>query len=172
MYKEVANNKRKTVLMMLLFVILVAVLGWLFGEYTGRPAITPYVVIGALIYVAISYYSGSKLALAMNGAKQIEKRDNPRLWRIVENLAITEGFPTPKIYIIDDPALNAFATGRNPNNATVAVTSGLLQAMNDQELEGVMAHELGHVKNYDMRVNTIAFALAGIISMIGDFFWH
>lgn len=172
MYKEIAKNKRKTVLMMLLFVVFVAALGWLFGEYTGRPAITPYVLIGALVYVAISYYSGSKLALAMNKAKQIEKRDNPRLWRIVENLAITEGLPTPKIYIIYDPALNAFATGRNPNNASVAVTSGLLLTMTDQELEGVMAHELGHVKNYDMRVALVAFALVAVVSIMADTMWR
>lgn len=112
------------------------------------------------------------MALTINRAKEITKKDDPRLWRTVENLAITEGLPMPKVYIMNDLAPNAFATGRDPHHAAVCATTGLLKAMDDQELEGVMAHELGHVKNYDMRVNTIAFALAGIISMIADFFWH
>lgn len=172
MYSQIAANKRKTVLIILLFVAFVAGLGWLFGEYTGDPAITPYVLIGALVYVALSYYAGAKLALAMNGAHQIEKRDNPRLWRIVENLAITEGLPMPKVYVIDDPGMNAFATGRNPSSASVAATVGLLDALSDQELEGVMAHELGHVKNYDMRVALVAFALVAIVSILADMMWR
>lgn len=112
------------------------------------------------------------MALAINGAKEIQKSDNPRLWRTVENLAITEGLPMPRVYIMNDPSPNAFATGRNYDKAVVCATTGLLEIMNDNELEGVMAHELGHVKNYDMRVNTLAFALVGVISMIGDMFWH
>lgn len=168
MYSHIASNKRKTVVLMAFFVLFVGFLGWLFGEFTGRPAITPYVLIGALVYVLISYVSGSRLALAMNGARQIAKRDNPRLWRIVENLAITEGLPMPKVYIIDDPALNAFATGRNPNHASVAVTTGLLKVLNDNQLEGVMAHELGHIKNYDMRVSLMAFAMVAVVSLLAD----
>lgn len=168
MYSQITANKRKTVLLMLLFIGLVAGLGWLFGVYTGEPAITPYVLIGAAIYVLISYYSGSKLAMAMNGAKPIKKDDNPRLWRTVENLAITNGMPMPKIYIIDDPAPNAFATGRNPDHAIVGATSGLLEIMDDSELEGVMAHELGHVKNYDIRVSLIAFAMVAVVSLLAD----
>lgn len=168
MYSQIASNKRKTVLMMLIFVALAAGLGWLFGQYVGDPAITPYVLIGAAVYALISYYAGSKMALGLNGAHQIEKRDNPRLWRTVENLAITNGMPMPKVYIIDDPAPNAFATGRDPNHAVVGVTTGLLDMMDDQELEGVMAHELGHVKNYDIRVTLIAFALVAVISILAD----
>lgn len=168
MYSQIAANKRKTVFMMILFVGLVAGLGWLFGQYTGEPAITPYVLIGAAVYALLSYLAGSKMALAMNGAHQIQKKDNPRLWRIVENLSITEGLPTPKVYIIDDPAPNAFATGRDPHHAVVAATTGLLDKMDDKELEGVMAHELGHVKNYDIRVSMIAFALVAVISILAD----
>jgi heat shock protein HtpX len=168
MYQEIAANKRKTVLMMTLFVALVGGLGWLFGIYTGEPAITPYVLIGAAIYAFFSYLAGSKMALAMNGAHQIEKKDNPRLWRIIENLSITEGMPMPKIYVIEDPAPNAFATGRNPQHAVVGVTTGLLDIMNDNELEGVMAHEIGHVKNYDIRVSMVAFALVAVVSIIAD----
>jgi heat shock protein HtpX len=168
MYGEIAANKRKTVFMMVLFIGLVAGLGWLFGAYTGQPAITPYVLIGAVIYALLSYLAGSRLSLAVNGAQEITKKDNPRLWRIVENLAITEGLPMPKVYIINDPAPNAFATGRDPKHASVAATSGILDIMTDSELEGVMAHELGHVKNYDIRVSMIVFALVAVISLLAD----
>lgn len=106
----------------------------------------------------------------MNGAHEIRKKDNPRLWRIVENLSITTGQPMPKVYIIEDRAMNAFATGRDPNHSAVAVTTGLLELLEDNELEGVMAHEMGHIKNYDIRVAMIAFALVSIISLLCDFF--
>lgn len=168
MYSAIAANKRKTVFMMVLFVALVAGLGWIFGQFSGQPAITPYVLIGAGVYALLSYLAGSRVALAMNGAHEIQKRDNPRLWRIVENLSITEGLPMPRVYVIDDPAPNAFATGRNPKNAVVAATTGLLDIMDDKELEGVMAHELGHVKNYDIRVSMVAFALVAVVSIIAD----
>jgi heat shock protein HtpX len=168
MYSQIAANKRKTVGMMIIFIILVSVLGWFFGLYVGEPAITPYVLIGAAVYVLLTYYSGSKMATAINGAHEIEKRDNPRLYRIVENLSITEGMPMPKVYIIDDPAPNAFATGRDPRHAIVAATTGILALLDDQELEGVMAHEMGHVKNYDIRVSMIAFALVAVISIMAD----
>ena len=168
MYNQIAANKRKTILMMVVFVGLVAGMGWLFGEYIGSPAITPYVLIGALVYVALSYISGSRLALAVNGAHEIGKKDNPRLWRIVENLSITEGLPMPRVFIIDDPAPNAFATGRDPSHSAVCATTGLLDIMEDAELEGVFAHELGHVKNYDIRVSMIVFALVAVISVLAD----
>lgn len=169
MYNAIGANKRKTVILMAFFIALVAALGWLFGAYTDRPAITPFVIVGALFYTLISYLIGSKMSLAMNGAKEIKKSDNPRLWRIVENLSITEGLPMPKVYIIDDPAPNAFATGRNPQSAAVAATTGILELLDDSELEGVMAHEMGHVKNYDIRVSMVAFALVAVISILADF---
>lgn len=168
MYSAIADNKRKTAFMMFVFVVLVAGLGWLFGQIYGQPAITPYVLIGTLVYVLISYYSSSRLAMAMNGAHQIQKSDNPRLWRIVENLSITNGMPMPKVYIIKDPAPNAFATGRNPEHAIVGATTGILDMLDDSELEGVMAHEMGHVKNYDIRVSMVAFALVAVISILAD----
>ncbi len=168
MYNEIAANKRKTVFMMFMFIVLVAALGWLFGLYAGEPMITPFVLLGAGIYALISYFAGSRMALAMNGAHPIQKKDNPRLWRIVENLSITEGLPMPKVYVIEDPAPNAFATGRNPEHAVVAATTGLLDIMDDSELEGVMAHELGHVKNYDIRVSMVAFALVAVVSILAD----
>ncbi|MBA3758763.1 zinc metalloprotease HtpX [Candidatus Saccharibacteria bacterium] len=168
MYSAIAANKRKTALMMFVFVVLVAGFGWLFGQIYDQPLITPYVLIGALVYVLISYFASSKLAVAMNGAHEIKKSDNPRLWRIVENLSITNGMPMPKVYVIDDPAPNAFATGRDPNHAIVAATTGILDMLDDSELQGVMAHELGHVKNYDIRVSMIAFALVAVISIMAD----
>lgn len=153
---------------MVVFVLLVGGLGWLFSLYVGEPALTPYVLIGAGVYALISYLSGSRMAMAVNGAKEIKKRDNPRLWRIVENLAITEGMPMPKVCIMNDPAPNAFATGRNPDHAVVCATTGLMDIMDDSELQGVMAHELGHVKNYDIRVTMIAFSLVVVISLLAD----
>ena len=146
----------------------VGVLGWIFGQFSGNPSITPYVLIAALIYATIMYFMGSKLSLAVNQAQEIAKQDNPRLYRIVENLAITDGLPTPKVYIIDDPAPNAFATGRDPNHSMVCVTSGLLEIMDDKELEGVLAHEMGHVKNYDIRVSMIAFAMVAVVALLAD----
>jgi heat shock protein HtpX len=168
MYSQIASNKRKTYFMMVVFVALLALMGWIFSNYAGNASIFPYVLIGALVYVVISYYASSKMALAMNGAQEIQKSDNPRLWRIVENLSITNGLPMPKVYIIDDPALNAFATGRDPDHSVVAVTTGLLNLMDDSELEGVIAHEQGHIKNYDIRVSLIAFALVAVIGFLAD----
>lgn len=143
--------------------------------YSGEFYMTVGIFIGAIIYAAISYYSGSKAALALNGAKEVTDSTD-RLYKIVENLAITNGMPMPKVYLIDDPGLNAFATGRDPDHAMVAATSGLASKLTDPELEGVMAHELGHVKNYDIRVSLIAFALVAAIAVLSDiilrsFFW-
>lgn len=168
MYSEIAANKRKTVFLLMGFFALIAALAIIFGQAYGNNAITVGALIGAAIYALISYYGAAKMAVAMNGAKEIQKSDHPRLWRTVENLAITNGMPMPKVYIINDPALNAFATGRDPNHAIVAATTGLLETMDKQELEGVMAHELGHVKNYDIRVSMIAFALVAAVAIMAD----
>lgn len=170
MYEQISSNKRRTVFLMLFFLIILWALGYLIGRATGNPGFLFFLGLFSIGYSIVSYFAGAKMALAVNGAREIQKKDDPRLWRTVENLAITDGLPMPKVYIMDDPAPNAFATGRDYNHAAVCATSGLLQIMNDNELEGVIAHELGHVKNYDMRVNTLAFALVGIISMIADFF--
>lgn len=170
MYDQIASNKRRTIFLMIFFLLILWGLGFVIGKATGNPGFLFFIGLFSIGYSIISYFAGAKMALAVNGAKQIQKSDDPRLWRTVENLSITDGLPMPKVYIIDDPAPNAFATGRKPDKAAVAATTGLLDIMSDTELEGVIAHELGHVKNYDMRVNTIAFALVGIISMIADFF--
>ncbi len=168
MYGAIAKNKRNTVLIMALFIGLISAIGYFVSLYFGDSSITLWVVIGALIYSLIQYYAAGKLAVAMTGAQEIQKRGNPRLYRIVENLAITTGMPTPKIYVIDDPAPNAFATGRDPKHAIVAATTGIMDIMDDQELEAVMAHEMGHVQNYDIRVSMIAFGLVSAIALLSD----
>ncbi len=170
MYEAIAANKRNTILIMVLFVLIIGGLGWLASVIYKNASITYFVLGFATIYTLIQYYAAGKLVVAMTGAKQIEKKDNPRLYRTVENLSITTGLPMPKVYIINDPAPNAFATGRNPKKAIVAATTGLLDIMNDTELEGVIAHELGHVKNYDIRVSMIVFGLVSAIGMLADFF--
>lgn len=168
MYSEIAKNKRKTWAVMIVFVLFVGLLSYVISVIYGRPSLAISGLIFATVYAAISYYSGMKMSLAVNGAHEITKQDNPRLWRTVENLTIANGMPMPRVYIMDDPAPNAFATGRNPDHAAVCATTGLLNIMNDSELEGVMAHELGHVKNYDIRVSMIAFALSAVISILAD----
>jgi len=168
MYSEITSNKRKTVLILTGFVAFVGVLSWILGQMFG-PGTMYLVLIFGICYASISYFAGSKWSLAVNGAREIQKADNPRLWRIVENLAITDGLPMPKVYIMGDPAPNAFATGRDPNHSAVCVTSGLLNIMDDNELQGVLAHELGHIKNYDIRVSMLAFALAAVIAILADF---
>lgn len=172
MYSNIARNKRKTIYIFLFFIILIGALGYLLAEYLGHPVVTPFVLIGALIYALITYFAGAKMALAVNGAKEIQKKDNPRLWRIVENLAITNGMPMPKVCVMEDPAPNAFATGRDPKHAVVCATTGIMEIMNDSELEGVMAHEMGHIKNYDIRVSMYAFALVAVISLLADIILH
>ncbi len=169
MYSQIAANKRKTVFIMIAFVVVIAALAGLFSAYFGGNHSVFYGgLIGAVIYALITYYAGSKMSLAVSSAQEIQKTDNPRLWRIVENLAITDGLPMPRVYIIADPAPNAFATGRDPRHSAVATTSGLLDIMDDNELTGVLAHELGHIKNYDIRVSMIAFALTAVISLLAD----
>jgi heat shock protein HtpX len=168
MYSAIAANKRNTVLIMAVFIGLVSAVGWAISVYFGNGYLTPWIMAGAGIYALIQYFAASKLAVAMTGANEIQKSDNPRLWRIVENLAITNGMPMPQVYMIDDPAPNAFATGRDPQHAIVAATTGIMEIMNDRELTAVMAHEMGHVKNYDIRVSMIAFGLASALGILSD----
>jgi heat shock protein HtpX len=167
-YSAIAANKRNTVFIMAIFIVIIGVLGWIFSNLYRSPSFLYLAFIVAGVYALIQYFAAAKLALALNGAQEISKQDNPRLYRIVENLAITTGLPMPRVYIMDDPALNAFATGRDPKHSFVAVTSGLLAVMNDSELESVIAHELGHVQNYDIRVMMIVFGLVSAIGFIAD----
>ena len=168
MYKQIAANKRHTVFIMIAFVAFIGALGAAFAYFFGDWWVMAWVFGIAAIYAIIQYYLAGSLAVAMTGAKQITKRDNPRLYNTVENLSITAGLPMPKVYIINDAAPNAFATGRDPDHAIVAATTGLLDIMDNKELSAVMAHELSHVKNYDIRVSMITFGLVCLVGFISD----
>lgn len=168
MYKQIAANKRNTIFIMVGFVLFIAAIGAAFAYFFHDWWISVWVVVIALIYAVVQYFAAGSLAVAMTGAREIKKRDNPRLYNTVENLAITAGLPMPKVYIINDAAPNAFATGRDPEHAIVAATTGLLDIMDNKELTAVMAHELSHVKNYDIRVSMITFGLVCIVGFISD----
>jgi heat shock protein HtpX len=173
MYRAIAANKRNTVFIMIMFLVIIAAIAfavnyiWGSGQEGGY-GIFYAVVIGAGIYTVFQYFAAGSQALAITGAQQIQRADNPRLYNIVENLSITTGLPMPKVYIINDPAPNAFSTGRDPKHASVAATTGILDLMDDSELQGVMAHEMGHVQNYDIRVSTIVFGLVVAIGFLAD----
>lgn len=168
MYKQIAENKRRTVFIIIGFVLMIGAIAGLFAWFYGDVSIAIWTVIIAIIYAVFQYYASSSLAMAMTGAKEITKKKNPRLYNIVENLSITTGLPMPKVYIIEDKAPNAFATGRDPKHASVAATTGLLDIMNDKEVTAVMAHEMSHVKNYDIRVSMIVFGLVCVVGVISD----
>lgn len=172
MYKNIAANKRNTVFIIIGFVVLIAAIGVAFAYAYNDWRIAAIVFATATIYALFQYFAASKLAVAMTGAKKIEKKDNPRLYNIVENLTLTAGLPMPEVYIIDDQAPNAFASGRDPKHALVCATTGLLDIMDDKELTAVMAHEVSHVKNYDIRVSTIVFGLVCLIGFIADIGWR
>jgi heat shock protein HtpX len=169
MYSAIAKNKRNTFFIVFGFVALLGGLAIWWGQVSGNGSSALFILGFVGLYALFQYFVASSIAIAMSGAVPIEKSDNPRLWRIVENLAITEGMPMPKVYVIPDEAPNAFATGRDPKHAVVAATTGLLAIMDDKELEGVMAHELGHVKNYDIRLSTIVFGLVSAVGLLADF---
>jgi heat shock protein HtpX len=169
MYRAIAANKRNTIFIILGFVALLGGLAYAWGVYSGNGSSVIPIILFVVGYTVFQYYASTSIAVAMSGAVPIQKADNPRLWRIVENITISQGMPMPKVYIIPDEAPNAFATGRNPQHAVVAATSGLLAIMDDKELEGVMAHEMGHVKNYDILVSTIVFGLVSAIGILADF---
>ncbi len=170
MYSSIAKNKRNSWLLVGCFIIVITLLGWVFAQAFGSTWFLWGSLAFALIYTWISYYNSDKMILAVSGAKQVQKKDAPELYRIVENLAITAGLPMPKVYIIDDSAPNAFATGRDPQHAIVAVTSGILDKLNKVELEGVIAHELSHVGNYDIRLMSLVVVLVAVIALLSDWF--
>lgn len=167
-FKE--QNIRKTWFLMGLFFIIIISLGWIFGQIYNNPSIFYIVTLISILMSWLSYFYSDKMVISLTGAKPITKEHYRELYNIVENLCIAAGLPLPKIYIINDPQPNAFATGRNPKHAAIAVTSGLLEILDRSELEGVIAHELAHIGNYDMLVSTIAVTLYGIIAMISDTF--
>jgi len=168
MYKQIAANKRNTIIIMIGFVIFISLIGCAFAYAFNDWAVSIYVLVISSIYALIQYFLAAKLAIVMTGAKEVSKKDCPRLYKAVENLSITAGLPMPKVYVIDDPAPNAFATGRDPEHAMVAATSGLIDIMDDNELTAVMAHEMSHVKNYDIRISMIVFGLVCLVGFISD----
>ncbi len=168
-YTQQSSNVRKTIMLMGCFLILVVGAGYVASYITGNPGILYIAFIFALVMNVGSYWFSDKLVLSMTGAKPATREQYPNLWNVVENLSITAGLPMPKVYVVEDPSPNAFATGRDPEHAVVAATTGLLQILDRTELEGVMAHELSHVGNRDMLVMTVAVVLAGFVAMIADF---
>lgn len=170
MYKEIKANRWKTAILFTGFFVFVIGLSWVIGYAYDYPWLLPVAVVISIVQALTSYFYGDKIALAVSRAQLIKKGESPALYRLVENLAITSGLPTPKVYLIDDTAINAFATGRDPAHASIAVTRGALEKLENEELEGVLAHELAHVKNYDIRLSTIVVVLVGTIAMISDLF--
>ncbi len=168
MYSAIKANKRNTVIIMAVFLMIISALGFLAGYLWDDYFITIMVIVIAAIYALIEYFAASRMAIAISGGREITKADNPVLWNTVENLAIASGIPMPRVFIIDDPAPNAFATGRDPRHSYVAATTGLLQIMDKRELTGVMAHEMSHVQNYDIRVSMIVFGLVAAIGLISN----
>ena len=164
------KNKRSTYILMTVFLIFVIALGYVFATVMESSFILWFAVIFSIVMSVGSYWYSDKIVLAMSKAKLVEFEDNKELYRLVENLCITAGLPLPKIYIIDDAAPNAFATGRDPEHAVVAVTRGLLQKLNRTELEGVIAHELAHIGNRDMLLATMVVVLVGFVALLADWF--
>lgn len=170
LYTHQAANIRKTWFLMTGFLVVVIALGWLFSQIYGNSGILYAAVAISLVMNVTAYWFSDKVALASTGAKEADPQEFKELHRLVENLAITAGLPKPRVYVMNDPAPNAFAAGRNPKHAVVAVTTGLLQTLDRTELEGVLAHELSHIGNRDILVMTVAVVLAGVIAMIADIF--
>ena len=170
MYNQITSNKRKSLVLITLFVVILLALGWAFGIYVEDVYVgLALAAVISVIMTLVGYFRGDKVALAVAGAKKIERRDNETLYRLVENLAIAQGMKvTPTIYLIDDPSPNAFAAGRKPEKSVIAVTTGLLATLEKVELEGVLAHELGHIKNLDIRYMTLVVVLVGTIILISD----
>ena len=169
MYEQIARNKWKSFFLIIFFFCLIFALSWVFGELTGLGAYG--LVLAVIIAIAMtfgSYFASDKIVLAISRAKPVKKEDYPYLYNVVEGLAIAAGLPKPRCYIIDDTAPNAFASGRNPKNSVIVVTKGLLEKLNRAELEGVIAHEMAHVKNYDILIQTLAVVMVGIVALLSD----
>src|ERR1035437_8261399 len=170
LYTQQSKNVTKTWLLMSMFFVIVIAIGFFFSQYYGNPNILYFFVIFSVVMNIASYWYSDKIALAVNHARPVTKAENSELWNIVENLSITAGLPMPKLYIIDDPSPNAFATGRDKEHAVVCVTSGILKILNKNEMEGVIAHELSHIGNKDILLSTVVVVLVGFISILAHIF--
>ncbi len=167
-YTEINKNKTYSVLLIFIFLVLIIGLGFVFAQIYNAPGLLVIAVLFSSVSAFISYFFSDKITLALSGAHQIDLKSSPELYQVVENLCIAAGLPIPRVYIIEDSAMNAFATGRNPKNAVVCVTTGLLQRLNRTELEGVLAHELSHIGNYDIRFMTLVVVLVGVVTLLAD----
>lgn len=170
LYTHKDKNIRRTWMLISLFLIFIIGLGWVFSYQLNSPAILVVAVIFSTMMSFTSYWFSDKIVLRMSRAKEIKKQDNPELYRLVENLCITAGLPLPRIYIIEEMSPNAFATGRNPEHAVIAVTRGLLEKLDRSELEGVLAHELSHIGNRDILLQTVVVILVGLVALISNWF--
>ena len=170
LYNIADSNSRKTFFLITFFLVFVILLGWLFSYVLETSSILYIAVIFSISMSVSSYWYSDKIVLASTHAKPLKKEDNLELYRIVENLSITAGIPMPKIYILNEPQPNAFATGRDEKHAVVAVTKGLLGKLERNEIEGVIAHEISHIKNKDMLLQTVVVVLVGVIAILSDFF--
>ncbi|MEN1968075.1 zinc metalloprotease HtpX [Lentibacillus sp. N15] len=171
LYKQILQNKRKTILLITVFSVLVLAIGWAIG-YLFNNDFWSGIIIAAIIlafYVPVTYFSATSQVLTMSGAQEIKREDNPMLFDVVEELSVAARIPMPKVYVVNDPAPNAFATGIKPEKGAVAFTTGLLERLNREELSGVAAHEISHIRNYDIRLMTICIALVGVIVLIAHF---
>jgi heat shock protein HtpX len=170
-YTSITSNKRRSAILIVFFIAFILLLGFIIDQTQGGgTAIFPIAIIISIFSSLTGYYAGDKITLSANGAIRVNKNDSPELYRIVENLAITAGIPTPAVYIIPSPAINAFATGRDPKHASIAVTEGTLAKLDRQELEAVLAHEFSHIGNYDIRLLTVVAIFVGTIALVSDLF--
>jgi heat shock protein HtpX len=169
-YAEITSNRWRTVVVMTLFVAIVIGLGYVFGYALNLPWLLPVAIVLAVVQTFASYWWSDKVALAINGAHEVDKAQAPELYRLVENLSIASGLPMPRVYVVDDPSPNAFATGRDPAHSAVAVTSGLLGKLDRAELEGVLSHELSHIGNYDILLSSVVVVLVGFVVLLSDLF--
>jgi len=168
-YEEIAANKRRSLVLVFFFVLFLLLLGWVFGQAYGAGHVgLAIALIVAVIITLVTFFKGDKMVLGISRAKPVDRKDNPYLANVVEGLAIAAGIPPPRTYIIEDSAPNAFATGRNPESSSIVVTSGLLDKLNRLELEGVIAHEMSHVKNYDIRYAMLVAIMVGTVALISD----
>lgn len=171
LYDHISSNKRKSIALITFFFIIIGLLGYMFGIYLGDAFIgLAFAIVLSVIITLISFYSGDKMVLSMSHAAPADKKKYPHLVNAVEGLAIAAGIPAPKIYVIEDSAINAFATGRDPKHASVTVTTGAIERLKRDELEGVISHEMSHIRNYDIRMMMFVVVLVGVIALLSDLF--
>ena len=169
MRKQIAQNKRNTILLMLIFVVFITLIGWLFSWLYDNYSIMIWFLVISAGYALFQYFLADKIAIKTSGAREIQEDENPRYYQTIRKLTTSANLPMPKLYIINDDAPNAFATGRDPEHASVAATTGLFEIMDDRELAAVMGHELSHIKNFDIRINMIVFGLVSLVGLMSDF---